>query len=207
MNETLKKYYGIFAEQLKKDRDVSELYRFEKISPECAYVYAGSEWSDGEYKRSVGKWQWGEDIRVLAMLVSEILLRALFMMPDGKELNKLPDVPCAEYIRGLGMFAPEVRERIAGFADEMCVLVSREDFSSAVFNDWGRRLDAYLRSVSDFGFGVQAFGDDESDEMHEVYIAMARERDALFGENTEEIPIEDRMNITVIHRRWKADKK
>ena len=106
MNETLKKYYGIFAEQLKKDRDVSELYRFEKISPECAYVYAGSEWSDGEYKRSVGKWQWGEDIRVLAMLVSEILLRALFMMPDGKELKNCPMCHARNTYAGSGCSRP-----------------------------------------------------------------------------------------------------
>lgn len=207
MNETLKRYYGMFAEQLKKDRYVDELYRWGDMPLDCAYVYADLEWRDGEYKYSVGKWQWDADIKTLAVLVSEILLRDLFMKIDDGERTEIPEMSCAEWIRGSEMFTPEVRERMAGFADEMCTLVSRDDFDAAMLNDWGKRVDAYLRSVSDFGFGMQAFGCDESDEMYEVYIVMARKRDEICGENTEELPMEDRMNITVMRRRWKEDKK
>ena len=133
----------------------------------------------------VGLWYWADDPKELALDLCEVQLKSVISQWHGDDLEAVIGIPCADYIRSTDVGTPEVRETLAGFAEELYGMIAKDDFVISMLNDWGKRLNACLEKDSDHMIVIDAF-DSVEDAM-----ALLEEHEGVslsWEEDEEEMP-------------------
>ena len=154
--------------------------RSDEVTDATSLVYFDCAASYGCCFMEVGLWYWADDPKELALDLCEVQLKSVISRWHGDDLEAVIGIPCADYIRSTDVGTPEVRETLAGFAEELYGMIAKDDFVISMLNDWGKRLNACLEKDSDHMIVIDAFDSVEDAmallEEHEG-VSLSREED------------------------------
>lgn len=136
---------------------LEEVCRSEEITDDTVMLYYVCCANYGFCSSCVGMWCWAKDVKELALYMSEVQLKSVVSEWHDEELEDVMEVPCSEYIRSTDVGTPEVREALAGFAEELYTMIALDDFRVDMLNDWGKRLGYCLDQNSNHTIDMEAF--------------------------------------------------